>query len=103
MAGHSFKYLRSYDPYFFSAFTAIFRTSIDTGGNIRANVKHVHFETNYRRLWPSDSLFQNLLSDFLFNSASQYIQDATVNRAILQNCCFWFGNTGADFVFNVLN
>jgi len=30
------------------------------------------------------------------------IQDASVNRAILQHCFFWFSNTGADAAIAIL-
>jgi len=31
-----------------------------------------------------------------------FIQGASVNRAILQHCFFWFGNTGADAAIAIL-
>jgi hypothetical protein len=31
-----------------------------------------------------------------------FVQGASVNRAILQHCFLWFGNTGADAVITIL-
>jgi hypothetical protein len=47
--------------------------------------------------------FAVFCSDNIWLQASLNIQGASVNRAILQHCIFWFGNTGANFAFNVLN
>ena len=43
----------------------------------------------------------NFSGHFIFKNRHQYvgfaeIQGASVNRAILRHCFFWFGNTGAD-------
>jgi hypothetical protein len=46
--------------------------------------------------WMLNILFVDMFS-------YKIVQGVSVNRAILQHCFFWFGNTAADFDFNVLN